>query len=175
MLTVLLTGAGGSASSNFLDAIRFDDDRIKTVGADISGDRLHLSLADHRVIVPPPHDKQYVTAILHLTMEFGVDVIVPQPDQEVLALGQNRDSLIANMHLPDQPVLELAADKSALANRLKLQSVAIPESVAFKTRGDIDDLTSALLENHERVWVRARRGAGSRASLPISSPEQAVN
>ena len=175
MLTVLLTGAGGSASANFLDAVRLGDDRIETVGADISGDRLHLSLADHRVIVPPPHDKQYMTAILRLTTEFGVDVIVPQPDQEVFALGQIRDALTANMLLPDQPVLELAADKSALAERLKHRSVATPDNVVFKTRGDINDRTGALLENHERVWVRARRGAGSRASLPVSSPDQATS
>jgi carbamoyl-phosphate synthase large subunit len=32
----------------------------------------------------------------------------------------------------------------------------------------------ALLAQHDRVWLRARRGAGGRASLPVTGAEQAV-
>jgi carbamoyl-phosphate synthase large subunit len=37
----------------------------------------------------------------------------------------------------------------------------------------VRETVADLLRRHERVWVRARAGAGARASLPVRRPEQA--
>jgi carbamoyl-phosphate synthase large subunit len=71
-------------------------------------------------------------------------------------------------------VLEVAADKVAFSARMAAAGVAVPESHDFGSMEDVLTVTAWLLEHHPSVWIRARVGAGARASLPVSTPEQAA-
>ena len=173
--TVLLTGAGGSACANVLDALRIAGRGYRVVGVDVSPQKLHLSSADVRVIIPRAGQPEFAGALRTLVAEHGVAVVHPQPDPDVIALGEIRDRLgDAATYLPAQTTLRLVADKEACAAALRRAGVAVPESVAIESREGAADVVAELLTRHERVWVRARRGAGSRASLPVSGAEQAV-
>ena len=173
--TVLLLGAGGSAAANVLDALRRADHDYRVVGADADARNLHMSTADERIVVPRADDAAYERAIVAAIEEYGCDIVHPQPDPDTRRIGELRDSLPARTFLPAQDVLELAADKFAFAEAMAAAGVAMPEHVDYE-----DDLaqvtvaTDQLLERHERVWVRARRGAGARASLPVSTGRQAA-
>ena len=57
---------------------------------------------------------------------------------------------------------------------LRQAGLGAPESVRFGSWPDIATHVEDLLERHERVWVRALHGAGTRAALPVRTPEQAV-
>jgi carbamoyl-phosphate synthase large subunit len=57
---------------------------------------------------------------------------------------------------------------------MSLSGIAVPESLPFSDLSDVVDGTAALLARHERVWIRARTGAGARASLPVRSTAQAL-
>lgn len=171
--TILVTGAGGSASANFCDALRRAEADYRIVGCDASPIRLHLSTADQRLVVPRASDPAYGDALRWAVKQSGAEVVHAQPDPDVLALGRLRDEIGAATFLPAQSVLATAADKSAFAAAMVAAGVDVPESAAFTDEGSIAEVTSDLLERHERVWVRARVGAGSRASLPVRSPDQA--
>jgi hypothetical protein len=171
--TVLITGAGGSAAANVSDALRRADADYRIVGCDASPVRLHLSTADQRLVLPRVADPGYGDALRWAVKEGGADVAHAQPDPEVLALGRLRDEVGAATFLPTQAVLSTAADKSACAAALVAAGVDVPESVAFSDQDSIREVTDDLLERHDRVWVRARVGAGARGSLPVRSSDQA--
>ena len=173
MTVVLVTGAGGSASANLIDALRRSGREYHIVGTDASPTRLHLSTADTRLITPRASEAGYADALLGVVEQHGVDVVLPQPDPEVLAVGALRSLLGAHTLLPAQSALETAADKQRFAQVLGAHGVAVPESRAIDEPADAATAVGDLLQRHERVWVRARRGAGSRAALPVSRPAQA--
>ena len=173
MTVVLVTGAGGSASANLVDALRRSGRGYHVVGTDSSPVRLHLSAADTRLVMPRADEPGYADALFAVVEFNGVDVVLPQPDPEVLAVGALRARLGAHTLLPAQAALETAADKQAFAQVLGAHGVAVPESRAIDDGADVADAVSDLLQRHERVWVRARRGAGSRAALPVRKPAQA--
>jgi carbamoyl-phosphate synthase large subunit len=171
-ITVLLTGAGGSAAANVLDALRLADGRYRVVGGDADPVRLHLSTADERVVLPPARDAGYLDRIRAVVAATGADVLHVQPDPEVLAVARARDQIGAHVFLPPQPVLETAADKVASAACLAAHRVPVPDAVDFAD--GVEPACAALLARHDRIWVRARRGAGSRAALPVRTVDQAV-
>ena len=173
-VTVLLTGAGGSAAANVLDALRLCGDRYRAVGVDASPVKLHLSGADERALVPRAAEASFAGALRRLCVDHGVTVVHPQPDPDVLAVGDARSSLGVATLLPAQDALLLAADKERCAARLADAGVSVPESCAISNIETATDVVADLLSRHERVWVRARSGAGARASLPVRRPDQAV-
>jgi glutathione synthase/RimK-type ligase-like ATP-grasp enzyme len=175
MKTILLTGAGGSAAANFLDALRRSGRDYRVVGADSSPVRLHLSAADARVLIPRTESGRapYRDALLAAIERWDVDVVHPQPDPEVRLIGSLRSELPAVTFLPSQPAIELAADKMAFAETMVRAGVPVPASLPFESLADVADETTRLLKEHPKVWVRARSGAGSRAALPVRSGEQA--
>jgi biotin carboxylase len=171
--TVLVLGAGGSAAANVIDALRRARSDYRIVGGDASAVKLQLSLADERVVVPRASEAGYVDAIKCAVERWSCEVVHAQPDPEVLAVGAARDRLGARTYLPLQEVLDLAGDKLRFAERMHAAGVAVPEAVTYESQAAVADTTNALLKNHERVWVRARVGAGARASLPVRTGAQA--
>jgi carbamoyl-phosphate synthase large subunit len=171
--TVLLLGAGGSAAANVLDALRRGSAPYRVVGADASAVKLHLSGADERIVIPRASDDGYADAVLAAVERYGCDVVHPQPDPDVLAIGSMRSDIPAATYLPDQASLELAADKLTFNSRLRDAGVPAPASMPFSELADVAPATAKLLTEHDRVWVRARRGAGARASLPVHTGLQA--
>jgi biotin carboxylase len=172
--TVLLTGAGGSAAANVHDALRRSGRGYRVVGADSSAVKLHLSGAEERYIIPRADHPDYQTAIVNLVKESGADVLHPQPDPEVLAIGEMRDVLPTATYLPAQASLAVAADKVAFNDAMAKAGVAVPEATGFSSIESAAEITRRLLTHHEKVWIRARVGAGARASLPVSTADQAV-
>jgi predicted ATP-grasp superfamily ATP-dependent carboligase len=171
--TVLLLGAGGSAAANVLDALRRAQRGYRVVGADASPVKLHLSLADERVVIPRAGDTGYAGALVEVVEKFGCDVVHPQPDPDLHALSEIRDRIPAATYLPSPDALATAADKSAFAARMVQSAVPVPESFPIDRAAEVGAVTRDLLARHSRVWIRARHGAGARASLPVSTPEQA--
>ena len=175
MTTILVTGAGGSATANFIDALRLASTATRIIGADSSSIRLQLSRADENHLIPLARDPAWPAAMEQLVETTGAAVVHCQPDPEVLVLGGIRGQLAAKTFLPDQAALDVAADKVAFAAAMGTAGVAVPESHGFATHDEARAAIGALLDLHERVWIRARRGAGSRASLPVSTVEQAMS
>jgi biotin carboxylase len=171
--SILLLGAGGSAAANVLDALRLAPSRYRVVGADASSVKLHLSAADERLVIPRAGEDGYPAAIIAAAERYGCDVVHPQPDPDVLAVGNLRDEIPAATYLPNQPALELAADKLTFTSRLRDAGVPAPKTVSYSGIDDVAPATSKLLTEHDQVWVRARVGAGARASLPVRSGAQA--
>jgi predicted ATP-grasp superfamily ATP-dependent carboligase len=171
---VLVTGGGGSAASNFVRSLRLAEEPVYVVATDHSPYHLELSPADARYLLPHASDPAYVDELNAVVERERVALLHPQPDVEVLLLSLRRDDLAAPVFLPAHSVLELCQDKAAATRAIAAAGVPVPLSVRADSEGDFAAGVERILERHEKAWVRAVRGAGARAALPVSSSEQAV-
>ncbi|MBV8301325.1 MAG: hypothetical protein JOY68_05335 [Candidatus Dormibacteraeota bacterium] len=173
-ITLMLTGAGGSACANVIDALRLSEHRYRIIGLDCSAITLQLSAADSRHVIPRADEPGYIAAVRDIAGHNTAALLHAQPDPEVMMLGRHRGDVGVATYLPPQRTLEVAADKSACAAMLAAAGVPVPEAVPIASLDSAAAVVDDLLQRHERVWIRARHGAGSRASLPVRSATQAI-
>lgn len=173
-MRLLLTGGGGPAASNFLDALRLGGGPEHVVAVDTSPWHLELVEADAHYLVPPVGDPDYLDALRRVIAREQIDVVHPQPDPEVRFLAQVAESLPARTFLPPGPVVVLAQDKLASQRAMVDAGVNVPRSFGVDDVDGLCDAVSTLTVGGHRAWLRAVRGAGARASLPVATADQAV-
>lgn len=174
MRRILVTGAGGSAASNFVRSLRLADEEFYVVGVDVSPYHLELSPVDERYLVPAADDPGYLDALNELVERERVELVHAQPDPEVLALARRRDELRAATFLPAAATVELCQDKAAATRRLAETGLPVPQAVEAESEESLRAATEEVVAAHGKAWVRAIRGAGARASLPVTTAEQAL-
>jgi biotin carboxylase len=167
---VLVTGAGGSAAANFVQSLRAAPEQFHLVGTDARREHLELSDVDARYLLPAADDPAYLDELNAVVAAEEVEVVHPQPDPEVRLLAGRADAVAARTFLPSGETIELCQDKSACAAQLESAEVPVPQT----GQGDVHDAAGEILSRHGKAWVRATRGAGARASLPVTTVDQAV-
>lgn len=173
MKRVLVTGAGGPAATNFIRSLRLAPEPFHITGTDANAFHLALSQADVNYQLPLVSDPAYLGELNRLIEREEIGFVHAQPDVEVHFLSRRRDEVRAPMLLPAEATIEVCADKLAFAQCLARSGVGTAETYAVEDEASLDRSVEALLNEHPKVWLRARRGAGGRASLPVTSPEQA--
>jgi carbamoyl-phosphate synthase large subunit len=156
------------------------------VGCDISKEHLELSNADKTYRMVLATDDKYIRRINELCRKESIDMVHAQPDIEVLKLSANRNSLVADTFLPRNETIALCSDKYVTNQVLRRDAVPVPKAV--KVPGDVMEDTAHLKAFSDSLadyvayqsadtafWVRARHGAGSRASLPANSTVEVLD
>jgi glutathione synthase/RimK-type ligase-like ATP-grasp enzyme len=171
---ILVTGAGGAAAANFVHSLRIAPEPFFVVGSDTSKFHLELAPVDARYLLPRADDPDYLDELNAVVEAEEIQVVHPQPEQEVLVLARNRDRVRAATLLPDADTVALCQDKAAFAARVADAGLPSPRFARAETEEALREAAASILQSRERAWVRAVRGAGARASLPVSSPDQAA-
>lgn len=174
-MKLLLTGVGGSASSNFLDSLKLSKLNLEVVGVDSSSSMIALSPIKSKILVPSAKDEDYLPDLMQIIEKFDIDVIHAQPDAEVNVVSANRERLNAGVFLPRKSEISLASDKEKFAVEMRKSGVPVPISGEGRSKIDFSKTCTELFRSVPKLWVRAKTGAGSRASLPVTSTEQATN
>lgn len=169
MSRILITGAGGSAAYNFKDALDQSGEAHFVAGTDMKPYHLELMNLDKKYRVPPVTDKKYVDAINRIIDRDKIEFVHPQPDVEVAFLCRNADKINAKLFLPSAAAVDLCHDKMSFNRRLSEEGVAVPKAHHITSKKALGEALSDLSKINPRVWLRAIRGAGSKASLPIGS------
>ena len=171
---ILVTGVGGSAGNNFIRSLRLATENFYIVGTDMSKYYIHLSRADKNYISPSCNSKDYLPFLNSIIKKEKIDFIHSQPDTEVQVLSDNRETIPVRTMLPSKKAIKLAFHKLNLSAHLREYGVPAPYSLYI---GSWKDLKKAIeiLESrgNKRFWLRAIKGAGSRASLPVENYEHA--
>lgn len=160
MKRLIVLGAGGAAGINFCRSVKGDGLHITVV--DVCPRRVLLPEADERMVVSRDHCKreQLIRSMLL------ADVVYAQADSEVKWLSTLRDEV--NTLLPSADALTLASDKLRLNQALRDNGVPVPYSEPWERES-----LGPLFIEPQKVWVRARSGAGSKAALPVMNYQQA--
>lgn len=173
MKRILVTGAGGSASSNFIESLRLAKEKFYIVGCDVKPHHLELADVNKRYIVPQITEKSYLTKINEIIKKERIDIIHPQPDPEVVFLSKNRDKIAAKLFLPQPKTIQICQDKMKLIQLLANAQIPVGNSYELNSEQDLKKSLNILFKKHKKVWIRATQGAGSKASLPVENFEQA--
>jgi len=172
MKRVMITGAGGPASINFIASLRIAPEKIYIVGVDANRFRVHLAPVDSKFVIPKATEDSYINILNEIIRREKVDFIHAQPDIEVRIISENREKLEANIFLPSKETIRICQDKFE-STRIWLKK-GVPTARAIEIR-DEKDVERAFEEFGSPIWIRARYGAGGRGSTPAYNIETAVS
>ncbi|MEP6977200.1 MAG: ATP-grasp domain-containing protein [Thermoleophilia bacterium] len=174
MKRILVTGAGGSAAANFVASLRLATEPFYVVGVDVSPYHLELADVDVRYLVPRADAPDYLDRLNDLIAREGIELVHAQPDAEVALFAREHDRLQARTFLPDARTVELCQDKARFTEALEAAGLPTPDARTFEDERSLRQATEEILDVHGRAWLRAIRGAGARAALPVTTPAQAA-
>ncbi|HEX3555891.1 MAG TPA: carboxylate--amine ligase [Thermoanaerobaculia bacterium] len=168
---ILVTGAGGSPSTNFVRSLRESPETFHLIGADCNRYYLQRAETDERHLVPETSDPDYVAILRGLVEESGAELIYSQPDQEVLAISAHREEMGARTFLPAHRTIETCQDKLASFRCWKAAGLTVPETMLVR---DEQDLEQAFAAFGAPVWLRAIVSpGGGKGSFRAESPRVA--
>jgi len=174
-IKVMIMGAGGTAGINFIECLRMSKNAYFLVGCDINKWHLEIPSVDKRYVVPYSIEEGYIETINDIISKERIDFIHAQPDMEVEVLSENREKLKTAYFFSSKNTIRICRDKMATNNFLRAKKIPAPLSYQItsvaKLRELIDSVKRSSLQ--PKVWVRAIKGAGSKAALPIKTFRQA--
>lgn len=161
MRRVLVTGAGGNASRNFIKSLRASGREYFIVGIDTNDFQLRANgLCDVSLVCPKISDANWLEWLQNLICCHKIQFINFQTHIEIQKANQYR-VLDKYRFVPSVEVMRLCADKLLTARILKELA---PTSFRYETWA-----IQRFLNEHHIAWIRARQGAGSKAALPVRS------
>lgn len=171
---ILATGAGGAATSNFIKSLRLANENYYVVGIDNNKFHLDLSQADTNYLIPPCNSPLYIKEINKIIEKEKIDFVHPQPDPEVKAISNNRALIKTKTFLPRKETVDICQDKWLTYQKLSSGETFVPLSFLIKTGSDLKKASKILLRQQDKFWIRARSGAGAKASLPVDNIRLAI-
>jgi carbamoyl-phosphate synthase large subunit len=173
MKRILVTGAGGSAGINFIESLRMGKEPFYIVGGDINRWHLELPAVDKRYILPYYNAPDYIDKLNKLIQKEKIEMVHSQPDIEIDVISENREKIMATVFLPTDETIRICRNKLTTNQILATHKIPVPPSYAVERVADISDILKILQRKSETVWLRAIKGAGSKAVLPVKSVRQA--
>jgi hypothetical protein len=169
---VLVLRTGSGASNNFTRSLRAGDPSIVVVGCHYDPFILRASAAHRSYLVPSWSTPGSAKVLQRVAARERIDVIVPSTDEDVRILSAPGHSLRRFLFLPNYAAVSLCQDKYRLVRRLRSRGVTAPRTVRIRRLEDIRRIWRAL-GDPGYLWCRMRRGSGSLAAIPVSTPDQA--
>jgi len=149
---ILITGAGGSPSTNFIRSLRQSKEKFFIIGADCNKYYLQRAETDKRFLVPYADDKAYIPILKQIINKTKAELVYSQPDQEIFVISKNRDKIGARVFLPRHKVIKLCQNKLESNKKWKEAGLRVPRTVLV--RNSID-LKKAFKNFSKPVWLRA--------------------
>ncbi|MBS3115388.1 carboxylate--amine ligase [Candidatus Woesearchaeota archaeon] len=166
MKRILVTGAGGSPSTNFVRSLRAAKENFFLVGVDC--DKFYLARAetDLKYLVPKASEPDYIDVLNHIIEKHNLEFIHIQNDVEMLQISRLRDKLHIKTYLPKKETVEICQNKFDSFKFWKKAGIKQPETMMLNNE---DDLKIAFDILGKKVWIRDITGAGGRGSIAIDN------
>jgi len=172
-LNILVTGAGGGGSNNLIHSLRKMSFPVEIIGTNASEFWLARSTADKNYLIPwAGSGEKYLEALNYVIRQCDVGLIIPNNDNEAVAVSESRDSVETRTFLPSPKSVRTFRDKFALHEALERIGVRTARTVVVEDLSRLPEYFEKI-GSPRKVWVRQRRASGSRGSLPVSKPEEA--
>src|SRR5688500_1835291 len=166
MKRILVGGAGGTPSNNFIRSLRLSGEPFYFIGMTSRKYDLAKAQTDERHLVPPARDPDYRAVLEQIISESRPDFFHAQHDFEIEAISEWRDELPVRMFLPARDTVRACVDKYLSYERWKAAGLRVPETMAIGTRQDLADAFARFGE----LWLRLRKGGGGLGALRTSDP-----
>lgn len=177
MRRILVTGAGGSPAFNYIKSLRENPKKEKFYIVGIDKNKFHLELtdSDSKYLIPNKFNSKndYLKFINKIIVKEKIDFIHCQPEEDVLFFSESKRKLKAKSFLPKLSTIKVCQNKAEFNYALKKKNISVPEAYHLKSKRDLKKSVGMILKNNNKVWIRAIKGAGSRAAIPIVEYDQA--
>jgi len=162
MKRIMITGSGGSPSTNFIRSLRASPENFFIAGTDCDKYYLLRSETDEKFLVPKASDKHYLDVLNQIISEKKIDFLHVQNDVEMGYISELRNKLDANTFLPSKKTIKICLDKFESYKYWAKAGVIQPETMRIR---DEIDLKNAFEKYGSEIWLRDTTGAGGRGSL----------
>lgn len=169
---ILVTGAGGSPSANFIRSLRASAEDYHIVGTDSDKYYLQRAEVDSRYLVPPASDPKYVDFLNYIIEKEGVEFVHAQNDVEVGFLSEHREKINAKTFFPAKQTVQILQDKFESFKLWEKAGIKVPKTILINRDSDLQELLDTLGGS---MWLRAISGAGGKGSLPVHDVKSAKN
>lgn len=173
MKRILVTGAGGSPSANFIRSLRAADEEYYIVGTDADKYYLQRAEVDAKYLAPLANDPKYIDFLNYIIEKENIEFVHAQNDVEVGFLSENREKLNAKTFFPAKETVKILQDKFESFKLWEKADIKVPKTKLIEGRDT--DLAALLEEMGGSMWIRAISGAGGRGSLPVYDVKSAKN
>lgn len=168
---VLVTGAGGPASINFIRSLHLAPEKISIIGTEANEYSYYLSPAERIYLIPRADSPGFIDALNEIIRKEKIDFLHAQTDPEVKAVSENREKVAAAVFLPSKKTVEICQDKLEATRIWMRKGVPVAKGIELRNENDI---SRAFEELGSQIWIRASHGAGGRGSTPANNVETAV-
>lgn len=170
MKRILVAGAGGAPSTNFVRSLRAANEPFWLVGTDANPYHLARAETDRQYLVPNASDKQFLTIINRIIKREHIAFIHAQNDEEVAWMSHMRDKLAAPVFLPEDLVVRRCQNKFQSYLAWENADLTVPQTMLLSKPSD---LTRAFEALGTPLWLRNIQGAAGRGSLAAVNAKQA--
>jgi predicted ATP-grasp superfamily ATP-dependent carboligase len=163
---ILIGGAGGDPSNNFIRSLRKSQRKDYLIGMCSVPSDLFLADTEEKHVVPYATDPGYPQATLRLLRRTRPDFLHLQHDFEVRAISQIQDQvqeLGVKLFMPAPDTIENCIDKYKSYKVWKQAGIRVPETLLLHSS---EDLRLAFEKFGPKVWIRATEGGGGAGALP---------
>lgn len=161
MRRVLVTGAGGTPSTNFVRSLRESGDEFYIIGTDCDPYYLQRAPTEARYLVPLANDPYYIPVLVDLIQKIKPQLIYSQPDQEILVISEHRnmlrDELGVRTFLPAHNTIVVCQDKYLSNKCWEDAGIKVPKALLINSEADVQ---RAFDTYGSPIWMRANYSPG---------------
>lgn len=172
MKRIIVLGCGGSAGINYIKALRLAPEKFYIVGLDVNKYYIEMAPVDKKYLVSHPRGEElsYIKTLNQIIKDEKIDFVHAQPDPEVKILSDYRDQINAKILLPSKKAVDISHNKWSTYETLATAGVPVAKTIQIR---DEESLKPAFEQISKPIWLRASRGHGGKASLPVTTIDQA--
>ncbi len=175
MAKILLGGAGGAPTNNFIKSLRSSDRNDYLIGMSCLPSDLFLADVEEKHVVPPAVASNHTEIMLKLLGKTKPDFLHLQHDYEVRAISRLRHEIQAlgvKLFLPNEQAIEDCVNKERSYSIWQANGVRVPKTILINEPGDLNRAFSLL---GDKIWLRAIEGGGGLGALPTNDYAFAKN
>jgi carbamoyl-phosphate synthase large subunit len=168
-LNILVLGAGGNASRNYIKSLRLNKDFIgKIIGTDISLNATYVSNADKCYLIK---ESDKLNSINEIIENEQIDYVHAQPDSEVQFISKNSSQINAKTLNIKKEFIKKYGNKE-FTNQMWSEKFGSFETYSYVDILENNELFENCISKNGIAWVRKSYGAGSSGALPVNTIKQ---
>lgn len=152
MKKILITGAGGTPSTNFIRSLRDSRAKLYFIGVDCNKYYLSRAETEKKYLVPKANSKNYLPILKSIIDQTKPDFLYSQPDQEIFEISKCRDLLNVKTFLPKHKTIEICQNKFSSYEVWKNAGLKVPDTMIINNARDI---SKAFKKYGSPIWLRA--------------------
>lgn len=170
MSRILVLGAGGSASTNYVRSLRISPDKFHIIGVDCNRYYLQRAETDEKYLVPRADSPDYIPRLNEIIRKTKVEFVHAQNDAEVGEISLRREYLNCKTFLPAKQTVLICQNK--LRSRIYWENAGIEKPKTYLIHNELE-IPEIMDRFGGYVWIRDIKGAGGKGSMKTKSVKEA--